>query len=107
MFITVKILKKIKAIYQNEKLLIIWDGAGWHRGSEVQKYLKQDKRIKTIHFPRYAPELNPQEHVWKSGRDHCSHNKFIENIDTATNDFISFLNSQKFHYYLIGFGAVS
>lgn len=107
MFITVEILKKIRAIYPEKKLLIVWDGAGWHRGSEVQKYIEEDKNIETIHFPRYAPELNPQEHVWKSGRDHCSHNKFIENIDTATDDFISFLNSQKFRYSLLGFGAIS
>ena len=107
MFITVEILKKIRAIYQNKKLLIIWDGAGWHRGSEVQNFIKQDKGIESIHFPRYAPELNPQEHVWKSGRDHCSHNKFIANIDTATDDFVSFLNSQKFHYSLTGFSVIS
>jgi transposase len=105
MFITVGILKKIRAIYGNKKLLIIWDGAGWHRGSEVQNFIKQDKMIESIHFPRYAPELNPQEHVWKSGRDHCTHNHFIDNIDTATDDFISFLNNQKFQYSLIGFGA--
>lgn len=105
MFITVGILKRIRNIYPQNKLLIIWDGAGWHRGSEVQEYIRQDKNIEAIHFPRYSPELNPQEHVWKSGRDHCTHNKFIENIDTATDDFISFLNSQKFQYSLLGFGA--
>lgn len=107
MFITVEILKKIRTIYPNQKLLLIWDGAGWHRGSVVQEYIGEDKNIETIHFPRYSPEINPQEHIWKSGRDHCTHNKFIEDIDSATNDFISFLNSQKFQYSLLGFGAIS
>lgn len=107
MFITVEILTKIRTIYPQKKLLIIWDGAGWHRGSEVQKYIKEDKNIETIHFPRYSPELNPQEHVWKSGRDHCTHNRFIKNIDAATDDFVSFLSGQKFQYSLLGFSAVS
>ena len=105
MFITAEILKKMRTIYPNKKILLIWDGAGWHRGSEVQKYIKEDKNIETIHFPRYAPELNPQEHVWKSGRNHCTHNKFIANIDTATDDFVCFLNNRKFQYSLFGFGA--
>jgi transposase len=107
MFETVGILKKVRAIYPDKKLLIIWDGAGWHRGSVVQEFIKKDQNIETIHFPGYAPELNPQEHVWKSGRDHCSHNHFIANIDTATDEFIAFLNNQKFQYSLVGFGAVS
>jgi len=107
MFITADILKKIRLIYPNQKLLIVWDGAGWHRGSEVQKQIKRDKRTKTIHFPRYAPELNPQEYVWKSGRDHCTHNTFIENIDTATDEFVVFLNRNIFQYKLIDFSADS
>ena len=105
MFITSKILKKVRSIYPTQKLFIIWDGAGWHRGSITQDFIKQDKNIETLHFPGYAPELNPQEHVWKSGRSQVSHNRFIENIDTATDEFIAFLNNQKFQYSLLGFSA--
>lgn len=106
MYLTVKILCKIRQIYPTQKLFIIWDGAGWHRGSAVKEYIKQDQNIETLHFPGYAPELNPQEHVWKSGREHVSHNKFIQNIDTATDEFITFLNANKFQYSLLGFSAV-
>lgn len=106
MFITVEILKKIRQLYPKQRLFLIWDGAGWHRGSEVQKFIQQDKKIETLHFPRYSPELNPQEHVWKSGRDHCTHNQFIANIDTATDDFINYLNAQKFQYSLLGLSAI-
>jgi len=28
---------------RKKKLLIFWDGAGWHRGSKVQEFIKQDK----------------------------------------------------------------
>jgi len=107
MFITAEILKKVRTIYSTQKLFIIWDGAGWHRGSVAQDFIKQDKRIETLHFPSYAPELNPQEHVWKSGRAQVSHNRFIENIDTATDEFVMFLNANKFQYSLLGFSAIS
>lgn len=107
MYLTVKVLKKVRKIYPEQKLLILWDGSGWHRGSEVQKFIKKDKKIKTIYFPRYSPEENPQEHVWKSGRSQVTHNHFIENIDRATDEFIAYLNSTKFAYSLLGFSALS
>lgn len=103
MYITVGVLKKLRKIYPNEKLLIIWDRAGWHKGSETQKFIKADKLIKTIYFPRAAPEENPQEHVWKNGRDKTSHNEFIKDIDKATDQFVKYLNTTKFNYSLLGF----
>lgn len=106
MFITVKILKKLRKIYPTQKLLIIWDGAGWHRGSEVKKFMQKDQRLETIHFPRYSPELNPQEHVWKSGRSQITHNRFIANIDQATDEFVAYLNKTKFPYSLAGFSPL-
>lgn len=107
MFITVDALKEIRKIYPKEKLLIFWDGAGWHQGSKVQEFIEEDKNIETIYFPRYAPEENPQEHVWKNGRSKVTHNKFIENIDTATDEFIDYLNKTNFNYSLLGFNSKS
>jgi transposase len=106
MYITVEILEKLRKIYPTEKLLIFWDGAGWHRGSEVKKFIEKDKNIESVHFPRYSPEENPQEHVWKSGRANVTHNKFIENIDMATDEFVKYLNETKFKYSLVGFSPV-
>lgn len=107
MIITTEILKKIRTIYPNQKLLILWDGAGWHRGSITQNFIKDDRNIEALYFPGYTPELNPQEHVWKNGRSHCSHNRFIANIDAATDEFVEYLNSNKFGYSLLGFSAFS
>lgn len=107
MYETVKILKKIRKLYPKKKLLLLWDGAGWHRGSKTQEFVKKDKNIKTIYFPKYTPDENPQEHIWKNGRDQVTHNRFIENIDTATNEFIGYLNKTNFPYSLLGFSAIS
>ncbi len=107
MFITIDVLKKLRKKYPKEKLLIFWDGAGWHRGSEVKKFIEKDRNIETVHFPRYSPEENPQEHVWKIGRANVANNKFIEDIDKAADDFVKYLNKTKFKYSLIGVSPIS
>lgn len=106
MYETVKILKKVRKIYPKKKLLIFWDGAGWHRGSEVQKFIEKDGNIELSYFPKYSPELNPQEHVWKNGRNQITHNQFIENIDKTADKFIDYLNTNLFSYSLLGFSPL-
>lgn len=102
MYSTVDVLKQLRAIYPTERLLIIWDNCGWHRGSEVVKWMRQDKNTKTLHFPSYAPELNPQEHVWKAGRKAVTHNKHITDIEQVAKDFASYITSRLFSYSLCG-----
>ncbi len=107
MFIATEILKEIREIYPEQKLLLFWDGAGWHRGSEVQGFIREDENIETVYFPRYAPEENPQEHIWKNGRSKTTHNEFIKDIDFSTDKFIDYLNSTNFNYSLLGFKSKS
>jgi transposase len=103
MYITAKQLKKIRKIYPTQKILLLWDGPGSHRGSEVAKYTQKDGHIEVVYFPPYSPEENPQEHVWREGRKEVSHNKFIEDIEAATDEFVNFLNRRKFPYKLLEF----
>jgi transposase len=107
MFITTEILKKVRKIYPDQELLLFWDGAGWHRGSEVQEFIQGDGNVETVYFPRYAPEENPQEYVWKNGRSKTTHNEFIKDIDISTNKFIDYLNNTNFNYSLLGFKTKS
>lgn len=104
---TRRILQKIRRRYPTQQILLCWDSARWHLGSVVQAFLQKDARIHVLPFPKYAPEENPQEHVWKAGRTQVIHNRFIENIDAATDDFVRYLNTTKFPYALAGFSAVS
>jgi transposase len=55
------------------KLLVIWDGSPIH-GSRVVKELLQGgtaSRLQLEQLPGYAPELNPDEGIWK-------HLKYVE-----------------------------
>lgn len=48
------------------KLLVIWDGAPIHRSDQVEVYLaKQRAWLQVEPLPGYAPELNPDEGIWR------------------------------------------
>jgi hypothetical protein len=100
-------LKKIRKLYPTQKILLLWDQAGWHRGSTTQEFIKADGKIETLYFPTATPEENPQEHVWKAGRSQISHNTFMQNIDVTTNIFVEYLNTTTFPYSFLGFSPIS
>lgn len=113
MFVTRRILQRIRQIYpkktnngnrlKGKKILLLWDGPGWHRGSAVTDYIKKDGKIKIIFFPPYSPEENPQEHVWKEGRSQVTHNHFIKDLNQTAKEFVTYLNSTRFNYSLLDF----
>lgn len=43
----------------------------------------------------------------KQGRANVTHNRFIEDIDAATDEFVQWLNNAAFPYSLLGFGNIS
>src|SRR5215210_7283762 len=49
------------------KLLVVWDGSPIHRGGAVKDFLASGaaSRLKLEQLPGYAPDLNPEEGVWK------------------------------------------
>ena len=96
---TCKVLDKIGKLYPKQKIVIIWDNASWHKSKDIRKFLSETKHyFYLINFPPYAPDENPQEHVWKAGREHESHNRFMSNIDKMTNRFVDYLNKTTFDY---------
>jgi transposase len=104
--ITCEILEGLCQIYNGKDILLVWDNAPWHRSKEVRKWLSETKhKIRLLAFPPYAPDLNPQEHVWKAGRSNVTHNTFIENIDKAADQFVSYLNDTCFPYDFFGVAA--
>lgn len=49
------------------KILLIWDNLPAHRGQAVKDFLAQGgaKRLTLKALPSYAPDLNPQEGIWR------------------------------------------
>ncbi len=97
--ITCDILKKLLTLYPNQKIVIIWDNASWHKSKTVREFLKQHpEKFLLFAFPPYYPDENPQEHVWKAGRAKITHNVFIDKIDQTSEQFVNYLNQSKFDY---------
>lgn len=62
---TVMFLRMLKR-HLHRPLTIIWDRSRVHdRCRAVQRYLDQHPEIVTEPLPAYAPELNPDEGVWR------------------------------------------
>lgn len=91
-------------------ILLLWDKAPWHRGEPIQKILDANPRLEIIRFPTAAPDLNPQEHVWKAVRSAISHNHRHEKLDVLAAHFEQHLNSQAFSSSFLdcyGFNALA
>jgi transposase len=46
-------------------VILLWDGSSIHQGPEIEKILRDHPRLSCERFPSYAPELNPDEWVWR------------------------------------------
>lgn len=69
-------LKKLRRQYPGKRICVVWDNAKWHRGKKIRRELETGKSLVNVHlinFPPYAPDTNPQEHVWKYAKDRIAH----------------------------------
>ena len=98
-------LKQILAVYPNQQILLFWDRATWHGGDAVKQVLAENPRLEVMKYPPAAPDLNPQEHVWKAARVHVSHNHDQLKLAGLAKCFEYFLRTNKFNYsFLEKFG---
>jgi len=91
---TIEFLKKLLKIYQNRKIFLIWDGAGWHKSKEIRQFLSEINkgkiRLELFNFPPYSPEFNPQEHVWKALRQKITHNRLEKDFPVLIKNCLKF-----------------
>lgn len=77
-------------------ILIWWDKAPWHGGPLVKIILETTPRLQVKFFATAAPDMNPQEHVWKMARSEVSHNHTYDEMEPLTEAFLAHLNGTKF-----------
>jgi DDE superfamily endonuclease len=58
-------LVQVSAAHLNDYIIMVVDGASSH----VAKDLVVPENMRLLRLPPYAPELNPQEHVWDELRE--------------------------------------
>lgn len=70
-------LDEIAKRYSDERIVMVLDGAGWHKAHD----LKIPENMKFLPLPPYSPELNPVENIWEELREKNFHNRVFANLD--------------------------
>jgi len=82
-------LNEVSKGHPNEHIVMVIDGAGWHRSSTLQA----PNNIYLLKLPPYAPELNPIEHVWDELREKFFHNRVFNSIEALEDHLTQALNT--------------
>jgi transposase len=72
---TVEVLRRLRAEWPDRKLLVLWDGAPYHRAKVVRE-VACELEIDLVRLPGYSPDLMPVEALWRWLREdvtyhHC------------------------------------
>lgn len=98
---TARHLQKVLATYPDVPLLLLLDRASWHGGPAVRALLAANRRLELMRFPTAAPDLNPQEMVWKATRSAVSHNHDQQQLPSLADRFEQHLASTTFCYSML------
>ena len=82
---------------RGHRIYLIQDNASYHRHPEVWGFFKQERsKLEVLSLPKYSPELNAQEPLWKFTRSNSTHNRFFETpADLCSSLFHSFADMQR------------
>lgn len=73
----IKVLKLLLLKYPGKHMCLVWDNAKFHKGMLIRKALEQSlSNYLLINFPPYAPDTNPQEHIWQWSKDQIANVQF-------------------------------
>ncbi|MBQ9324834.1 MAG: IS630 family transposase [Clostridia bacterium] len=67
--------------YRNDEILLICDGAAWHKSGT----LVIPSNIHIQHIPPYTPEMNPIEQVWREIRTRGFRNEVFKTFNDVIN----------------------
>ena len=96
----IPVLEELTKKYPSKRICIIWDNARFHHGKKIKAKLKTTlKNIHLINLPPYAPDHNPQEKVWKYGKDKLANNQ-RESLEETVQAFESIIMSRNYPYHI-------
>lgn len=75
-----RFLAQVSLAHTDEFIVMVVDGASSH----VAKALIVPENIRLLRLPAYAPELNPQEHVWDEIREKEFPNRVFCDLASVT-----------------------
>ena len=96
---TVKFIKYLQNKYKNRKIILIWDGASYHKYGEFRDFLLEvngdkepdDWSITCILFAPNAPQQNPVEDIWLPAKNFLRKYCICAGLLRLSNFCLSFL----------------
>jgi transposase len=104
---TMIFVEYVREQFPGKRIVLIWDGASYHRGTEMQEYLegvnyklpKDEWSVHCILFAPNAPEQNPMEDVWLKAKQYVrKHWRECINFQAVLNLFEEALNTLSFRF---------
>jgi hypothetical protein len=86
-------LDGISERYFDERVMMVFDGAGWHKS----KRLSVPENIKLLSLPAYSPELNPVENICEELREKYFHNRAFASLDAVEEQLLCGLSHLESH----------
>jgi len=72
-------LEKLSEQYPDDIILLVCDGAAWHKS----KALRCPENILLLSIPPYTPEMNPIEQIWKQIRSMGFRNEVFDSLSAV------------------------
>jgi putative transposase len=104
---TVQFIQKLQKQHPGQRIVLIWDGASYHKSAEVKEFLAlvnnnhepTDWRITCILFAPNSPEQNPVEDIWLQAKNFLrKFGHLCKSFSVAKWLFKFFTNHQKFDF---------
>jgi len=95
---TIDVLQRLRAAFPDEAVIVLWDGAPYHRAQAVREAART-LDITLMPLPGYSPDLMPVEELWHWLREDVTYHHCHASADDLTRrvgDFEARLNRDPF-----------
>jgi transposase len=82
-------LAEVSRRHTEELIVMVLDGAGWHRAKRLQVPAK----MRLISLPPWSPQLNPVEHVWDEIREKWLGKRVFNSLNAVEEQLITALKT--------------
>jgi len=104
---TVEFVQYLRQKYLEKRLLLLWDGATYHKGEEMVEYLTEVNQgleadewlVTCLIFVPNAPEQNPTEDIWLKAMQCVRKNwRICDHFSTVTGLFLEAIQNRFFDF---------
>lgn len=86
---TLDVLRRLRAEFPDRELVLLWDGASYHRAGAVREAAAA-LRIELMPLPSYSPDLMPVEALWRWLREDITYHHCHATLDDLTRRVAAF-----------------